>query len=65
MSSPVLQITPEINRVLKPGGTAFIGVKLSFWGFLHQKQGRYYVQTTYLGNSCALSYPITSSQSIL
>ena len=41
----------EINRVLKPGGTAFIGVKLSFWGFLHQKQGRYYVQTTYLGRS--------------
>jgi SAM-dependent methyltransferase len=38
----------EINRVLKPGGTVFIGVKLAFWSFLNQKQGRYYVETNYL-----------------
>jgi ubiquinone/menaquinone biosynthesis C-methylase UbiE len=30
----------EINRVLKPGGIAFIGVKLAMWTFLGPKQGR-------------------------
>eukprot|EP00981_Chlorochromonas_danica_P006601 scaffold1438_cov173-Ochromonas_danica.AAC.6 len=38
----------EINRVLKPGGMAFIGVKLAMWGVLGWKQGRYYVETNYL-----------------
>lgn len=38
----------EINRVLKPGGIAFIGVKLAFWSFLGAKQGRYYQETNYL-----------------
>lgn len=38
----------EINRVLKPGGTAVAGVKLVLFGFLGWKQGRYYVETNYL-----------------
>lgn len=38
----------EINRVLKPGGRVFIGVKLVMWAFLGWKQGRYYVETNYL-----------------
>lgn len=38
----------EINRVLKPGGVVFIGVKLAFWSFLGWKQGRYYAETNYL-----------------
>jgi SAM-dependent methyltransferase len=38
----------EINRVLKPGGTAFIGVKLAMWSFLGRKQGRYYTETNYV-----------------
>eukprot|EP01035_Chromulina_nebulosa_P020732 gene20732-26880_t len=37
----------EINRVLKPGGTAFIGLKLAYWSFLGLKQGRYYQETSY------------------
>ena len=44
----------EINRVLKPGGTAFIGVKLSLWSFLGWKQGRYYVETNFLEDVMAL-----------
>lgn len=48
-----LDMFKEINRVLKPGGTAFIGVKLSFWGFLAMKQGRYYVETNYLDDVLA------------
>jgi hypothetical protein len=38
----------EINRVLKPGGTAIIGVKLAMWSFLGWKQGRYFMETNYL-----------------
>ena len=38
----------EINRVLKPGGTAFVGVKLAMWSFLGWKQGRYFVETNYV-----------------
>mmetsp|Transcript_28521 Transcript_28521/g.27313 ORF Transcript_28521/g.27313 Transcript_28521/m.27313 type:complete len:368 (-) Transcript_28521:178-1281(-) len=38
----------EINRVLKPGGTAFVGVKLAMWSFLGRKQGRYYTETNYV-----------------
>lgn len=38
----------EINRVLKPGGTAIIGVKLALWSFLGWKQGRYFMETNYL-----------------
>jgi SAM-dependent methyltransferase len=44
----------EINRVLKPGGTAFIGLKLSYWSFLGWKQGRYYVETNYLEDAYTL-----------
>ena len=44
----------EINRVLKPGGMAFCGVKLALWSFLGWKQGRYYVETNYLEDTLAL-----------
>jgi len=44
----------EINRVLKPGGVAFIGVKLAMWSFLGWKQGRYYAETNYLEDTMAL-----------
>lgn len=44
----------EINRVLKPGGTAICGVKLALWSFLGWKQGRYYVETNYLEDVLAL-----------
>jgi SAM-dependent methyltransferase len=44
----------EINRVLKPGGTAFCGVKLALWSFLGWKQGRYYVETNYFEDVLAL-----------
>ena len=43
-----LDMFKEINRVLKPGGTAFIGVKVAYWSFLGWKQGRYYTETNYL-----------------
>jgi len=36
----------EVNRVLKPGGTALVGVKLAHWSFLSQKQGRYLQRRT-------------------
>eukprot|EP01038_Epipyxis_sp_PR26KG_P008398 gene8398-11356_t len=49
-----LDMFREINRVLKPGGTAIIGVKLSMWSFLSWKQGRYYVETNYLEDILAL-----------
>ena len=49
-----LDMFQEINRVLKPGGTAFIGLKLSFWAFLGWKQGRYYVETNYLEDTLAI-----------
>lgn len=44
----------EINRVLKPGGTAFVGVKLAMWSFLGWKQGRYYAETNYMEDVLAL-----------
>jgi len=44
----------EINRVLKPGGRAVMGVKLTFWSFLNWKQGRYFVETNYLEDVLAL-----------
>lgn len=44
----------EINRVLKPGGTAFVGVKVALWSFLGWKQGRYYAETNYLEDVLAL-----------
>jgi len=44
----------EINRVLKPGGMAFIGVKLAQWAFLNQKQCRYYTETNYLEDILAV-----------
>lgn len=44
----------EINRVLKPGGTAFIGVKLAMWSFLGWKQCRYYGDTNYLEDVLAV-----------
>jgi SAM-dependent methyltransferase len=44
----------EINRVLKPGGMAFVGVKLAMWSFLGWKQGRYYAETNYLEDVLAL-----------
>jgi len=43
-----LDMFREINRVLKPGGTAIVGVKLALYGFLGWKQGRYFVETNYL-----------------
>mmetsp|Transcript_11913 Transcript_11913/g.19903 ORF Transcript_11913/g.19903 Transcript_11913/m.19903 type:complete len:385 (-) Transcript_11913:1852-3006(-) len=49
-----LDMFQEINRVLKPGGRAIIGVKLSMWSFLAWKQGRYYVETNYLEDVLAL-----------
>jgi SAM-dependent methyltransferase len=49
-----LETFQEINRVLKPGGTAFIGVKLAHWSFLQWKQGRYYVETNYLEDILAV-----------
>lgn len=48
-----LDMFQEINRVLKPGGTVFVGVKLSFWSFLAMKQCRYYVETSYLDDVLA------------
>lgn len=42
------ELMQEVNRVLKPGGTAFVGVKLALWSFLGWKQGRYYMETNYL-----------------
>lgn len=44
----------EINRVLKPGGIAFVGVKLAMWSFLGWKQCRYYAETNYLEDVLAL-----------
>ena len=44
----------EMNRVLKPGGTAFVGLKLAHWSFLSQKQGRYFAETNYLEDILAL-----------
>lgn len=44
----------EINRVLKPGGMAIIGVKLSMWAFLGWKSCRYYTETNYLEDIFAL-----------
>lgn len=49
-----LDMFKEINRVLKPGGIAFVGVKLSSWSFLGWKQGRYYSETNYLEDVLAL-----------
>lgn len=43
-----LDMFREINRVLKPGGMAIVGLKLSLYGFLGWKQGRYFVETNYL-----------------
>jgi Methyltransferase domain len=48
-----LDMFREINRVLKPGGTAIIGVKLAMWSFLTMKQCRYYVETNYLEDMMA------------
>lgn len=44
----------EINRVLKPGGVAFVGVKLAMWSFLGWKQARYYAETNYMEDVLAL-----------
>lgn len=49
-----LEMFKEINRVLKPGGVAIVGVKLTMWSFLGWKQGRYYVETNYLEDTLAL-----------
>jgi hypothetical protein len=49
-----LDMFKEINRVLKPGGTAIVGVKLTSWAFLGWKQGRYYVETNYFEDTLAL-----------
>jgi SAM-dependent methyltransferase len=48
------QMFEEINRVLKPGGVAFVGVKLAMWSFLGWKQGRYYMETSYIEDVLAL-----------
>jgi len=44
----------EVNRVLKPGGMAMIGVKEEFHDFLIWKQGRYYAETNVLEDILAL-----------
>jgi hypothetical protein len=49
-----LDFFQEINRVLKPGGTAIVGVKLALWSFLGWKACRYYVETNYLEDVLAL-----------
>lgn len=49
-----LEMFQEINRVLKPGGMVFVGVKLVHWSFLSWKQGRYFVETNYLEDVLAL-----------
>ena len=48
------EVFQEINRVLKPGGIAIVGVKLAMWSFLGWKQGRYYMETNYLEDVLAL-----------
>lgn len=48
------QFFQEVNRVLKPGGRAIIGVKLALWSYFGWKQGRYYVETNYLEDVLAL-----------
>jgi SAM-dependent methyltransferase len=44
----------EINRVLKPGGTVFCGLKLAHWSFLSQKQCRYFAETNFLEDVYAI-----------
>lgn len=44
----------EVNRVLKPGGTTFVGIKLVFWSFLWMKQSRYFFETSHLEDVLAL-----------
>ena len=50
-----LEMFREINRVLKPGGTCVVGLKLAFWSFLGVKQCRYYAETNYLEDAYALA----------
>lgn len=59
------ELFQEINRVLKPGGAAIIGVKLALWSFLGVKQGRYFAETNYLEDvlTLGLLYPLTHSPS--
>ncbi len=57
------ELFQEINRVLKPGGMAIIGVKLALWSFLGVKQGRYFAETNYLEDvlTLGLYHPLTHS----
>ena len=57
------ELFQEINRVLKPGGVAIIGVKLALWSFLGVKQGRYFAETNYLEDVLTLGtdYSLTHS----